>query len=100
MGMQGNGVNHPGGNGIPFRAPGPVPADARCPRRLVLLADGEESTVRDVLAEFRGADVSGRRLHAELQRLAGEHPGQFVAAEWRGKLGWTRFLWCRAETGS
>jgi hypothetical protein len=48
-----------------------------------------------VLAEYEGADVSGKRLHADLQRLADEHRGQCVAGEWRGPLGWTRFLWCR-----
>jgi hypothetical protein len=67
----------------------------RAPRRLVLLADGEDSGVTAVLAEYRGAEVSGKRLHADLQRLAAEHAGRYVAAEWLGPLGWTRFLWCR-----
>ncbi len=70
---------------------------ARCPRRLVLLVAGEDSDVAEVLAEHKGADVSGKRLHAEIQRLAARHPGRCIAAEWLGPLGWTRFLWCRKE---
>jgi hypothetical protein len=75
--------------------PGSSSSTPRAPRRLVLLADGEDSAVREVLAEYRGAEVSGKRLHADLQRLAAEHGGRCVAAEWLGPLGWTRFLWCR-----
>ncbi len=67
----------------------------RAPRRLVLLQEGEQSGVEKVLQEFTGSDVSGTRLHADLQRLAGENPGRFVAAEWLGPLGWKRFLWCK-----
>jgi hypothetical protein len=48
-----------------------------------------------VLLEYQGSEVSGKRLHADVQRLAAEHRGHFVAAEWLGSLGWTRFLWCR-----
>jgi hypothetical protein len=70
-------------------------AAERCPRRIVLLCDGEGSEVEAVLAEFRGGEVSGRRLHAELPRLAALHPARWLAAEWLGPLGWTRFLWCR-----
>ncbi len=76
----------------------PLPGSSstpRAPRRLVLLADGEDSAVQEVLAEYRGTEVSGKRLHADLQRLASEHRGHYVAAEWLGPLGWTRFLWCR-----
>jgi hypothetical protein len=76
----------------------PLPSSSstpRAPRRLVLLTDGEDSIVAEVLAEYRGAEVSGRRLHADLQRWAAEHRGRCVAAEWLGPLGWTRFLWCR-----
>jgi hypothetical protein len=64
---------------------------------LVLLESGEDSPVAEVLAEYIGADVSGNRLHADLCRLADEHPGRCVAAEWLGTLGWTRFLWCHRE---
>jgi hypothetical protein len=69
---------------------------ARAPRRLVLLAgDDDHATVEGVLHEYPPEQVSGNRLHADLQRLAAEHPGRCVAAEWLGPLGWTRFLWCR-----
>jgi hypothetical protein len=89
------GISHPGGNGSAARpAPG-ASSTPRCPRRLVLLQSGEESDVRQVLAEYQGAEVSGTRLHADLQRLAAEHAGRCIAAEWLGPLGWTRFLWCR-----
>jgi hypothetical protein len=67
----------------------------RCPRRVVLLCDGEDSEVQRVLLEYRGTEISGKRLHADVQRLAAEHRGSYVAAEWLGPLGWTRFLWCR-----
>jgi hypothetical protein len=67
----------------------------RAPRRLVLLAGDEQSEVKQVLAEYRGAEVTGTRVHEELQRFAARHRGQLVAAEWEGPLGWTRFLWCR-----
>jgi hypothetical protein len=60
----------------------------------VLLKGDEHSDVDSVLAEYRGADVSGNRLHADLQQFADRHRGRQVAAEWLGPLGWTRFLWC------
>jgi len=72
-----------------------LPSTLRCPRRLVLLVDGEQSEPLQVLAEYQNGDVSGNRLHADLQRQAGEHPGRTIAAEWLGKLGWTRFVWCK-----
>jgi hypothetical protein len=61
----------------------------------VLLRDGEDSEMEQVLLEYKENEVSGKRLHADVQRLADEHRGRFVAAEWLGSLGWTRFLWCR-----
>ena len=67
----------------------------RAPRRLVLLQGDDGSDVAAVLREYQGADVSGARLHRDLQQLAVEHAGRTVAAEWLGSLGWTRFLWCR-----
>ena len=82
----------PGSNGSAVRSASSTP---RAPRRLVLLDGAEDGEVVRVLAEYRGAEVSGAKLHAELQRLAGEHRGVYVAAEWLGPLGWTRFLWCR-----
>jgi hypothetical protein len=95
MGVSGNGVSATNGNGVRKAPPPAAEATARVPRRLVLLADGEASAVAQVLTEYTGAEVSGKRLHADLQRLAAEHAGLCVAAEWRSKLGWTRFLWCR-----
>ncbi|MGH7121964.1 MAG: hypothetical protein ACREFP_23720 [Acetobacteraceae bacterium] len=73
----------------------PLSSSPRCPRRAVLLREGEDSEVERVLREYHGAEVSGKRVHADVQRLAGEHRGRCVAAEWLGPLGWTRFLWCR-----
>lgn len=72
----------------PARDPG-----SRAPRRIVLLEGDERSEPVRVLAEFEGAQVSGRRVHVELQRLGAAHPGQVVAAEWLGPLGWVRFAW-------
>jgi hypothetical protein len=73
----------------------PAASQPRCPRRIVLLRDGEASELERVLQEYHGAEVSGNRLHADVQSLADEHRGRCVAAEWLGPLGWTRFLWCR-----
>ncbi len=84
----GNGANHHS-NGA---APGSTP---RAPRRVVLLEGDERSGTSAVLTEYSNDDVSGNRVHADVQRLAAEHAGRWVAAEWRGPLGWTRFLWCR-----
>jgi hypothetical protein len=61
----------------------------------VLLQGDEQSAVERVLQEYAGSQISGTRLHADLQRQAAEHPGRLVAAEWQAALGWTRFLWCR-----
>jgi hypothetical protein len=65
----------------------------RAPRRLVLLTADQDSAALRVLAEYPGEEA--RKVHQEVQRLAAEHPGQVVAVEWLGPLGWTRFLWCR-----
>jgi hypothetical protein len=92
MGLNSNGVLAPNGTATP---PKPSADSTRCPRRLVLLHADEQSDVKQVLAEYRDGQVSGVRLHSELQRLAAEHSGSCVAAEWHGVLGWTRFLWCR-----
>jgi hypothetical protein len=91
MGVTGNGVNHVNGAA---RQP-PTAATERTPRRVVLLTDGEQSAVGEVLVELRGDDITGKRLHAEIQKQAAAHPGRCVAAEWLGNLGWTRFLWCK-----
>jgi hypothetical protein len=92
MGINGNNISSPRGVASPALPPS---SSSRAPRRLVLLREGTESAVEQVLAEYSGAEVSGKRLHADLQRLAGAHPGRYIAAEWHGDLGWTRFLWCR-----
>jgi hypothetical protein len=72
-----------------------VVSTPRCPRRLVLLVGDEDSAAAKVLQEYHGAEVSGKRLHDDLRRFAADHAGMYVAAEWLGALGWTRFLWCR-----
>jgi len=94
MALSSNGIAS--GNG-PAR---PASSSPRCPRRVVLLRGDEDGEVEQVLLEYQGNEVSGKRLHADVQRLAGEHQGRFVAAEWLGPLGWTRFLWCRRPTVS
>jgi hypothetical protein len=75
--------------------PATTPSVPAAPRRLVLLTDGEHSEVSQVLAEYSGKEMSGERIHQDLQRFAADHAGKNVAVEWLGKLGWTRFLWCR-----
>ena len=85
MGVNGNGA-------APISA---ARGEQRRPRRIVLLAAESDGPVEKVLAEYRGVEVSGNRLHADLHRLSEEHPGLCVAAEWLGPLGWTRFLWRR-----
>jgi hypothetical protein len=85
-----NGVNHLNG-----KAREPDKPMTRAPRRIVLLTDGEQSEVGEVLVEHKGDEITGNRLHAEIQKQAAAHPGRLVAAEWLGNLGWTRFLWCK-----
>lgn len=85
-------------NGIPSRSLTTGPRNGktpRVPRRVVLLTTDEQSVPAEVLAEYRGAEVSGNRIHGDVQRLAAEHPGSWIAAEWLGPRGWTRFVWCR-----
>jgi hypothetical protein len=84
-------------NGTPTRQPIPTtsPSSPRAPRRIVLLTGDDHSAVEQVLREYSGAEVSGNRIHADLQRFATEHRGRQVAVEWLGPLGWARFLWCR-----
>jgi hypothetical protein len=89
------GVN---GNGTALLLDPTVPrteASQRVPRRVILLESDEGSVAAQVLAEYSGPEVSGRRLHADVQRLAAENLGAWVAAEWLGSRGWNRFLWCR-----
>jgi hypothetical protein len=90
-------------NGLPSSGNGStgrlVSSTPRCPRRIVLLRDGEDSEAERILQEYHSAEVSGKRLHSDVHRMAGEHRGSYVAAEWLGPLGWTRFLWCRLLGG-
>jgi len=90
MGVTGNGAGRANGNGAPGSA-------ERRPRRVVLLAADRDDPPAQVLAEYQGAEATGNRLHAEVRRLADEQPGRYVAAEWLGPRGWTRFLWRRAD---
>ncbi len=87
-----NGVN-PVSNG-PAK-PAIQQTNERVPRRIVLLTGDEQSDAGDVLLELRGDDITGKRLHTNIQQHAAAHPGHWVAAEWLGNLGWTRFLWCK-----
>ena len=93
MSTQGNG--RPNGSAGAAQPAPPAGGAERRPRRLVLLAGEPDGPAEAVLAEYQGADVSGNRLHTDIQRLAEQHPGRTVAAEWFGALGWTRFLWRR-----
>src|SRR5262249_26977146 len=87
-----NGVN-PQQNGA---ARQPVKTSSeRTSRRIVLLTADEQSDIDEVLVDLRGEDITGKRLHSEIQKQAPAHPGPAVAAEWLGNLGWTRFLWCK-----
>jgi hypothetical protein len=90
-----NGVNRVNGDGRNIHGKNGHTSKERTPRRIVLLTDGEQSRVGDVLLELRGREITGNRLHTEIQSLATAHPNCWVAAEWLGTLGWTRFLWCK-----
>lgn len=94
MEVPGNGVGRPNGSAATASVPAAKNA-ARKPRRLVLLEGEPNGPAARVLAEYQGSEVSGNRLHADLQRLSEENAGRYVAAEWLGPLGWTRFLWRR-----
>jgi hypothetical protein len=97
VGVPSNGSGRSNGTGASPQqtAPAGVQRSERAPRRMVLLDGAEDSAVQQVLAEYQGDEVSGKRIHADVQRFAGEHRGRYVAVEWLGPLGWTRFLWCR-----
>jgi hypothetical protein len=86
-----NGIPHNQSNGSP-RA---TTTSERAARRIVLLTADERSEINEVLIELRGDEITGRRLHTEIQMQAAAHAGRWVAAEWQAHLGWTRFLWCR-----
>jgi hypothetical protein len=70
-------------------------SDQRSKRLVLLTTADEQSAVRRVLVEYPAGGVKGSELHAALKRVAREHPGSMIAAEWLGSVGWTRFLWCR-----
>jgi hypothetical protein len=86
-----------GGNGQLSKKGGPAPGPAGppAPRRIVLLAEGEESEVRQVLVEYPPSEMTGDQLHRDVRRWAEKNSGRFVAVEWLAKQGWTRYLWCR-----
>jgi len=67
------------------------------PRRVVLLGENQESEVEQILCEYQGSEAHHANLSQEVQRFATEHPGRQVAAEWQGRLGWVRFLWCQKD---
>lgn len=61
-------------------------------RRVVLLTNGRSSPVEKVLSQ-----ADPREHHLLTQKLGREHPGRYVAAEWRqirpsGEEVWHRFL--------
>ena len=90
----------PGVNGVSRQQGQPRASSSttpRAPRRIVVLTGEKDSEAAEVLREYTGEEVSGNRLHEDLQRFAAERRGEYVAAEWQGPLGWTRFLWCRKE---
>jgi hypothetical protein len=64
-------------------------------RRIVRLKSDAESDVREVLATFEGTEIIGSKIHAEVQRLAAKYPGEVIALEWLGNMGWVRFLTCK-----
>jgi hypothetical protein len=90
MGVDGNGTNLSPATVVSGNGTTP-----RVPRRVVLLESDDQSEAKTVLSEYKGSEVSGSRLHADVQRLATENAGSWVAAEWLGPRGWKRFLWCR-----
>ena len=61
------------------------------PRRIVRLKGDAQSEVKEVLATFEGGQVIGSKIHAELHSFASKHPGETVAIEWLGNMGWVRF---------
>jgi hypothetical protein len=76
-------------------------SEPRAPRRIVLLSsDDKQSTVESVLAEYADKEVTGAKLHGDLQKQAAAHPGRLVAGEWHGPLGWTRFIWAASSQKS
>jgi hypothetical protein len=65
------------------------------PRRIVRLKGDDKSEVNEVLATYEGSQTFGSKIHAELHNYATKHPGETVAIEWLGNMGWVRFATCR-----
>ena len=61
------------------------------PRRIVRL-NGDD--VVEVMAEYTGDRVVGSVIHADLQQLASQRPGETFAIEWLSNRGWVRFVTC------
>jgi hypothetical protein len=95
VGIPSSGRPHANGNSPSQATRPPAQETPRTPRRIVLLADGEASAVQQVLVEYPGDKVAAAPMTEDLHRCAAQHRGQYVAVEWLGPLGWTRFLWCR-----
>jgi hypothetical protein len=62
----------------------------------VVVPTDPQAEPTEVLAQFEGADVVGSKIHRELGVLAKTRPGQTVALEWLGPLGWQRFVTTQA----
>ena len=72
-----NGVKSVGSNGT--TRPTSTATNERAARRIVLLLDGEQSEVGEVLLELKGTEITGKRLHAEVQKQRWPFP----VAGWR-----------------
>ncbi len=70
-------------------------AKKQIPRRIVRLKSDADSEVREVLQTFEGAAIVGSKIHAEVQRFAAKFPGEVIALEWLGNMGWVRYLGCK-----
>jgi hypothetical protein len=81
--LQGEAAPHPGEEVYPVS------------HRLVLLTGDQASPLQQVLREYPAGGADPGQVGEDLNRLARDHPGQCLAAEWRGPGGWVRFLWCR-----
>jgi len=61
----------------------------------VVLDGDEKSEVCLVEGEYQGDEPEPIDLHEMVRQVAATHAGKWVALEWKGKLDWQRFLWCR-----
>lgn len=77
-------------------APPDKPPPEAASRRFVLLEGDGGSPVERLLTLMEHPNVVGSQLTAELRRLAElYHPGRWLACEWFGPRGWTRYQWFR-----